>query len=31
VREVFATVAAWLDVYVLKPLPVLGEMEPIFP
>ena len=31
VREVFATVMAWLDVYVLKPLPVLGEMEPIFP
>ena len=31
VREVFATVAVWLDVYVLKPLPVLGEMEPIFP
>ena len=31
VREVFATVAAWLDVYVLKPLPVLGEIEPIFP
>jgi len=31
VREVFATVAAWLDVYVLNPLPVLGEMEPIFP
>ncbi|MDD2522118.1 MAG: ElyC/SanA/YdcF family protein [Anaerolineaceae bacterium] len=29
-REVFATVMAWLDVYVLKPLPVLGEMEPIF-
>lgn len=31
VREVFATVIAWLDVYVLKPLPVLGDMEPIFP
>jgi SanA protein len=31
IREVFATVMAWLDVYVLKPLPVLGEMEPIFP
>ncbi len=30
VREVFATVMAWLDVYILKPLPVLGEMEPIF-
>lgn len=29
-REVLASVAAWLDVYVLKPLPVLGEMEPIF-
>ncbi|MEL7625823.1 MAG: ElyC/SanA/YdcF family protein [Anaerolineaceae bacterium] len=31
VREVFATAIAWLDVYVLKPLPVLGDMEPIFP
>ena len=31
VREVFATVAAWIDVYVLKPIPILGEMEPIFP
>lgn len=31
VREVFASVAAWLDVCVLKPLPVLGEKEPIFP
>lgn len=31
IREVFATVVAWLDVYILKPLPVLGEMEPIFP
>ena len=31
VREVLATVQAWLDVCFLKPLPVLGEMEPIFP
>jgi len=31
IREVFATIMAWLDVYLLKPLPVLGEMEPIFP
>lgn len=31
VREVFASVVAWLDVYILKPLPVLGDMEPIFP
>ena len=31
VREVFATVAAWIDVYMLKPIPILGEMEPIFP
>jgi SanA protein len=30
VREVFATTAAVWDVYVSKPLPVLGEPEPIF-
>jgi len=31
VREVFATTAAWLDVFILKPLPILGSFEPIFP
>lgn len=31
IREVFATVAAWIDVYLLKPIPILGEREPIFP
>ena len=29
-RELFATVQSVLDVYLLKPLPVLGEREPIF-
>ncbi|HXF83927.1 MAG TPA: ElyC/SanA/YdcF family protein [Anaerolineales bacterium] len=29
-REFLATVAAFLDVYVEKPLPVLGKPEPIF-
>ena len=31
VREQFATVTAFWDVYFKKPLPVLGEPEPIFP
>lgn len=31
VREQFATVGAFWDVYFKKPLPVLGEPEPIFP
>ncbi len=30
-REQFATVAAFWDVYFKKPVPVLGEPEPIFP
>ncbi|MBN1450937.1 MAG: YdcF family protein [Anaerolineales bacterium] len=30
-RELFATVGAFWDVYFKKPLPVLGEPEPIFP
>ena len=29
-REIFATTTAFLDVWVLKPLPVLGFPEPIF-
>jgi len=29
-REILATVQSVLDVYLLKPLPVLGEPEPIF-
>ena len=31
IREQFATVGAFWDVYVKRPLPVLGEPEPIFP
>lgn len=31
VREVFASVIAWTDVLITKPLPILGEFEPIFP
>jgi SanA protein len=31
IREQFATVGAFWDVYFKKPLPVLGEPEPIFP
>jgi SanA protein len=31
IREQFATVSAIWDVYFKKPLPVLGEPEPIFP
>jgi SanA protein len=30
IREHFATVGAFLDVYVYSPLPVLGEPEPLF-
>ncbi len=30
-REVLATSAAVLDIYVFKPIPVLGNKEPIFP
>ena len=30
VREQFATLGAFVDVYVSRPLPVLGEPEPIF-
>lgn len=30
-REVFATLAAYWDVYIAKPLPILGQPEPIFP
>jgi SanA protein len=29
-RELFATFGAFMDVYVYKPLPVLGDPEPIF-
>jgi len=31
IREQFATVTAFWDVYFKKPLPMLGEPEPIFP
>ena len=31
VREQFATAGAFVDVYVSKPIPVLGIPEPIFP
>ncbi len=31
VREQLATVGAFMDVYVSRPLPVLGKPEPIFP
>jgi SanA protein len=30
VRELLATLGAFVDVYVTKPLPILGEPEPIF-
>ena len=30
-RELFATVAAWWDVNIGHPVPVLGKQEPIFP
>jgi len=29
-REVFATLVAYWDIYIAKPLPVLGDPEPIF-
>lgn len=31
VREILASLSAYWDVYILKPLPVLGKYEPIFP
>ena len=31
IREQLATVGAFMDVYVSKPIPVLGKPEPIFP
>lgn len=31
VREVAATVAAYYDIYFSKPVPILGDFEPIFP
>ena len=31
VREQLATIGAFMDVYVSRPLPVLGRPEPIFP
>lgn len=31
VREVLATVKAYWDVFILRPQPILGEPEPIFP
>jgi SanA protein len=30
-REVFASAAAWTDILIRKPLPILGDPEPIFP
>ncbi len=30
IRELFATLGAFWDIYISKPLPVLGEPEPIF-
>ena len=30
-RELMATTAAFVDVYFKKPLPILGDPEPIFP
>ncbi|OGO22921.1 MAG: hypothetical protein A2Y54_07160 [Chloroflexi bacterium RBG_16_51_16] len=30
IRELFATAGAFFDVYIIKPVPVLGEPEPIF-
>jgi len=30
-REIPATLTAWWDIYIAKPVPVLGEPEPIFP
>ena len=31
IREMLATVMAWLDVYLIHPTPILGDFEPIFP
>ncbi|MCJ7696068.1 MAG: YdcF family protein [Anaerolineaceae bacterium] len=31
IREVAASLTAYWDIYISKPLPVLGEFEPIFP
>jgi len=31
VREIAATVAAYFDIYISKPVPILGDLEPIFP
>lgn len=31
IREMLATVMAWLDVYIIHPTPILGDFEPIFP
>jgi len=31
IREILATLAAWWDVHISHPLPVLGTPEPIFP
>ncbi len=30
IREAFASVKAWLDIYILKPVPVLGDKEKVF-
>ncbi len=30
-REILASLSAYWDIYILKPLPVLGKYEPIFP
>jgi SanA protein len=30
VREVLATLSAYIDIYILKPEPILGSPEPIF-
>lgn len=30
IREIFASVKAWLDIYILKPMPVLGNKEKVF-
>ena len=31
IREQFATISAFWDVYFKRPIPVLGEPEPMFP
>ncbi len=30
IRELFASVKAWLDIYIIKPVPVLGDKEKVF-